>query len=223
MASYQTKDIRNIALMGHGSEGKTTLMEALLFAAGAIDRQGRVEDGNTVTDYDAEEIKRKISISAAIAPIDWNQKMLNVIDVPGYFDFVGEMMGPLRVVETAAILVSAVSGIAVGTEKAWDYATKNNVGKMFIVNQMDRDHADFMKVQTQLRERFGNSVVPILLPIGDGPATAAWSTSWKTRRTSASTRASPRKFPCPLKWPTISPWPWRKSPRPPRWRMTTSP
>src|SRR5699024_1817272 len=117
MASYQTKDIRNIALMGHGSEGKTTLMEALLFAAGAIDRQGRVEDGNTVTDYDAEEIKRKISISAAIAPIDWNQKMLNVIDVPGYFDFVGEMMGPLRVVETAAILVSAVSGIAVGTEK----------------------------------------------------------------------------------------------------------
>ena len=124
MASYQTKDIRNIALMGHGSEGKTTLMEALLFAAGAIDRQGRVEDGNTVTDYDAEEIKRKISISAAIAPIDWNQKMLNVIDVPGYFDFVGEMMGPLRVVETAAILVNAVSGITVGTEKAWDYATK---------------------------------------------------------------------------------------------------
>ena len=102
---------------------------ALLFAAGAIDRQGRVEDGNTVTDYDAEEIKRKISISAAIAPIDWNQKMLNVIDVPGYFDFVGEMMGPLRVVETAAILVSAVSGIAVGTEKGLDYATKNNVAK----------------------------------------------------------------------------------------------
>lgn len=168
MASYQTKDIRNIALMGHGSEGKTTLMEALLFAAGAIDRQGRVEDGNTVTDFDAEEIKRKISISAAIAPIDWNEKMLNVIDVPGYFDFVGEMMGPLRVVETAAILVSAVSGIAVGTEKAWDFATKNNVAKMFIVNQMDRDHANFMKIQAQLRERFGNSVVPILLPIGDG-------------------------------------------------------
>ena len=169
MASYQTKDIRNVALMGHGSEGKTTLMEALLFAAGAIDRQGRVEDGNTVTDFEAEEIKRKISISAAIAPIDWNQKMLNVIDVPGYFDFVGEMMGPLRVVETAAILVSAVGGIAVGTEKAWNYATKNNVGKMFIVNQMDRDHADFMKVQAHLRERFGNSVVPILLPIGNGP------------------------------------------------------
>ena len=96
MANYQTKDIRNIALMGHGSEGKTTLMEALLFAAGAIDRQGRVEDGNTVTDFDAEEIKRKISISAATAPIEWNQKMLNFIDVPGYFDFIGEMMGGKR-------------------------------------------------------------------------------------------------------------------------------
>ncbi|NLO86206.1 MAG: elongation factor G [Clostridiales bacterium] len=168
MASYQTKDIRNLALMGHGSEGKTTLMEALLFAAGAIDRQGRVEDGNTVTDFEAEEVKRGISISAAIAPIDWNQKMLNVIDLPGYFDFVGETMGPLRVVETAAILVSAVGGIAVGTEKAWSYATKNNVGKMFIVNQMDRDHADFSKVESDLRARYGNSVVPIFLPIGAG-------------------------------------------------------
>ena len=168
MASYETKNIRNIALMGHGSEGKTTLMEALLFAAGAIDRQGRTEDGNTVTDFEAEEIKRKISISAAVAPIDWNQKMLNVIDVPGYFDFVGEAMGPLRVVETAAILVSAVNGIAVGTEKAWALATKNNVAKMFVVNQMDRDHADFMKVATALREQFGNSVCPIILPIGSG-------------------------------------------------------
>ncbi len=168
MATYQTKDIRNIALMGHGSEGKTTLMEALLFAAGAIDRQGRVEDGNTVTDFDAEEIKRKISISAATAPIEWNQKKLNFIDIPGYFDFIGEMMGPLRVVETAAILVNAVGGVAVGTEKAWNYATKNGVGRMFIVNQMDRDHADFMKVQGQLRDTFGSSVVPLFLPIGAG-------------------------------------------------------
>ena len=169
MASYETKEIRNIALMGHGSEGKTTLMEALLFAAGVTDRQGRVEDGTTVTDFDPEEIKRHISISAAIAPIDWNKKMLNVIDVPGYFDFIGEMFGPLRVVETAAILVSAVSGVAVGTEKAWKYASDNHVGKMFIVNQMDRDHADFNKTVRQLRDLYGNTVVPILLPIGNGP------------------------------------------------------
>ena len=168
MASYETKNIRNIALMGHGSEGKTTLMEALLFAAGVTDRQGRVEDGTTVTDFDPEEAKRHISISAAIAPIDWNQKMLNVIDVPGYFDFIGEMMGPLRVVETAAILVNAVGGVAVGAEKAYQYAVKNNVGRMFIVSQMDRDHANFQKIVAQLREMYGNTVVPILLPIGNG-------------------------------------------------------
>ena len=168
MANYETKDIRNIALMGHGSEGKTTLMEALLFAAGVTDRQGKVDDGTTVTDFDPEEIRRHISISAATAPIDWKQKMLNIIDVPGYFDFIGEMMGPLRVVETAAILVNAVGGVAVGTEKAWKYATDNHVGKMFIVNQMDRDHADFQKTVNQIRDMFGSSAVPILLPIGNG-------------------------------------------------------
>lgn len=197
MASYQTKDIRNIALMGHGSEGKTTLMEALLFAAGAIDRQGRVEDGNTVTDFEQEEIKRGISISAAIAPIDWNQKMLNVIDVPGYFDFIGEMMGPLRVVETAAILVSAVGGIAVGTEKAWNCAAKSNVGKMFIVNQMDRDHADFMKVQAQLRERFGNSVVPIMLPIGSGAGFTGVVNVLENKAYERVNKGKPKEVPVP--------------------------
>ncbi len=197
MANYQTKDIRNIALMGHGGEGKTTLMESLLFAAGAIDRQGRVEDGNTVTDYDAEEIKRKISISAAIAPIEWNKKSLNIIDIPGYFDFIGEMMGPLRVVETAAILVSAVSGIAVGTEKAWDYATRNNVGKMLIVNQMDRDHADFMKVQAQLRERFGSSVVPIMLPIGAGSGFKGVVNVLENKAYEYAGKGKPREIPVP--------------------------
>ncbi|MEA4927280.1 MAG: elongation factor G [Candidatus Limiplasma sp.] len=169
MANYETKNIRNIALMGHGSEGKTTLTEALLFAAGITDRQGKVEDGTTVTDFDPEETRRHISISAATAPIEWNQKMINVIDVPGYFDFIGEMMGPLRVVETAAIVVNAVNGVNVGAEKAWKYASDNNVGKMFIVNQMDRDHANFEKTVAQLRDMFGTSVVPILLPIGNGP------------------------------------------------------
>ena len=129
-------------------------MEALLYAAGITDRQGRVEDGTTVTDFDPEETKRHISISAATAPIDWKQKMLNVIDVPGYFDFIGEMMGPLRVVETAAIVVNAVGGVAVGTEKAWAYASKYNVGKMFIVNQMDREHGvlPVAALRTSIRE-----------------------------------------------------------------------
>ena len=168
MADYKTKDIRNIALLGHGSEGKTTLTEAMLFAAGMIDRQGKVESGNTVTDFDPEENKRTISISAATAPVEWKGTKINVIDVPGYFDFIGEMMGPLRVVETAAIVVGAVSGLTVGAEKAWAYAKKNNVARMFIVNRMDAENANYERTIEQLREKFGSSVVPVLLPMGDG-------------------------------------------------------
>ena len=197
MANYQTKDIRNIALMGHGSEGKTTLMEALLFAAGAIDRQGRVEDGNTVTDFDPEEIKRGISISAATAPIEWKQKMINIVDVPGYFDFIGEAMGPLRVVETAGIVVSAVGGISVGAEKAWKLATKNHVAKMFIVNQMDREHADFHKVEAALREKFGNSVVPILLPIGDGADFKGVVNVLENKAYERTNKGEPKEIPVP--------------------------
>ena len=194
MANYQTK---NIALMGHGSEGKTTLTEALLFAAKAIDRQGRVEDGNTVTDFDPEEIKRGISISAATAPIEWKQKMINIVDVPGYFDFIGEAMGPLRVVETAGIVVSAVGGISVGAEKAWKLATKNHVAKMFIVNQMDREHADFHKVEAALREKFGNSVVPILLPIGDGADFKGVVNVLENKAYERTNKGEPKEIPVP--------------------------
>ena len=197
MANYQTKDIRNIALMGHGSEGKTTLTEALLFAAKAIDRQGRVEDGNTVTDFDPEEIKRGISISAATAPIEWKQKMINIVDVPGYFDFIGEAMGSLRVVETAGIVVSAVGGISVGAEKAWKLATKNHVAKMFIVNQMDREHADFHKVEAALREKFGNSVVPILLPIGDGADFKGVVNVLENKAYERTNKGEPKEIPVP--------------------------
>ncbi len=168
MAEVMTSNIRNIALMGHGSEGKTTLTEAMLFAAGMIDRQGKVEDGTTVSDFDAEEKKRGFSIGAAYAPIKWNDKVINTIDVPGYFDFVGEMMGPLRVVETAVIVIGGVNGLSVGAEKAWDYAGEHHLGRMFIVNQMDREHANFEKITAQLREKYGASVVPILLPLGEG-------------------------------------------------------
>ena len=169
MADYGTQDLRNIALLGHGSEGKTTLTEAMLFAAGTIDRQGKVEDGGTVTDFDPEEIKRGISISAAVAPVEWKKSKLNLVDVPGYFDFIGEIFGSLRVVQTAAIVVGSVSGLSVGAEKAWDYAGQNRVGRMFIVNQMDRENADFTKVLNELREKYGTSVVPLIVPIGAGP------------------------------------------------------
>ena len=168
MADYQTKSIRNIALLGHGGEGKTTLTESMLYAAGLIDRQGKVENGTTVSDYDPEESKRGFSISAAVAPIAWKNNKINVIDVPGYFDFIGEMIGALRVVETAGIVVGAVSGVTVGAEKAWSYAAKNNVCRMFIVNRMDTENADYNKVLDALRDKFGSSVVPLLLPIGQG-------------------------------------------------------
>ncbi len=168
MADYQTTAIRNIALVGHGSEGKTTLTEAMLFAAGHVDRQGKVDDGNTVSDYDPEEIKRKISIGTAIAPVEWNKTKINVVDVPGYFDFVGEMIGAMRVVKTACIVVGAVSGVTVGAEKAWDAAKGNGVARMFIVNRMDTENADFEKVVEQLRDKFGTSVAPLVIPIGAG-------------------------------------------------------
>jgi elongation factor G len=166
MADYGTKDIRNIALMGHGSEGKTTLTESMLFAAGNIDRQGKVEDGTTTTDHDPEEIRRGISISAAVAPVEWKDIKINVIDVPGYFDFVGESMGPLRVAGTVAIVVSSVGSLTVGAEKAWNAAGKQGIGQMFIINQMDRENADFDKVLNSLRDHFGSSIIPLLVPIG---------------------------------------------------------
>ncbi|MCQ2453144.1 MAG: elongation factor G, partial [Clostridia bacterium] len=169
MADYMTNCIRNIALMGHGGEGKTTLTEAMLYAAKIIDRQGKVEDGTTTTDFEPEEIRRKCSISAALAPIDWNDKMLNIVDVPGYFDFVGETVGPLRVVETACIVVSAASGLTVGAEKAFTRAVKSGVGRMYVINQMDRENVSFSNTLQQLRERHGSCVVPVLIPIGEGP------------------------------------------------------
>ncbi|MBQ9325830.1 MAG: elongation factor G [Clostridia bacterium] len=170
MAEYTTTNIRNIALMGHGGEGKTTLTEAMLFAAHLIDRQGKVEDGNTVSDFDPEEIKRTCSISASVAPVDWAGKTMNIIDVPGYFDFAGEMTGPIRVVETAGIVMSAVTGVSVGSEKAFKLADQHKVCKMLIINQMDREHVNFENVLNALRERHGSSVVPVLAPLGEGPS-----------------------------------------------------
>lgn len=165
MKSYAIDKIRNIAIVGHGNEGKTTLTEAMLFNAGATDRFGRVEDGTTTTDYDSEEIKRQISISAALAPLEWNNHKINIIDVPGYFDFVGEMIEALRVADGAVIVVGAVSGMAVGTEKAWDYCEKYGTPRMIFVNQMDREHANYMKVIDQLKEKYGTAIVPFHIPI----------------------------------------------------------
>ena len=166
MKDYMVKDIRNIAVLGHGSEGKTTLVESMLYAAGVTDRQGRVEDGNTVSDYDPEEIKRHISISASVAPIEIHGKKLNLIDVPGYFDFAGEMSGPLHAVEGAVIVLSAATGISTGFEKAWNATAKHGLARIIAVSQVDREHINYRKVLDDLRSTYGNCIIPTVLPIG---------------------------------------------------------
>ena len=165
MKDYQAKNIRNLSVVGHGSEGKTTLVEALLFTAGAIDRQGRVEDGSTTTDYDPEEIRRQISITAAMAPLEWKETKINLIDIPGYFDFAGEQVGPMAVCEAALITVGAVSGLTVGAEKAWAMCDKTHTSRMIVINQMDRENANFTKALGTITAKYGSHIAPIEVPI----------------------------------------------------------
>ena len=166
MKYYKTENLRNIGLFGHGSAGKTTIAEAMLFNTGVLDRFGKVDDGNTVTDFDPEEIKRKISISAATAPCDWKECRINAIDTPGYFDFVGEAVASLKVVDGAVIALDSIGGVEVGAEKAWDFVNEGKKACMFFVNKLDRENASFSKVVEQLRGVFGNKIVPFALPIG---------------------------------------------------------
>jgi elongation factor G len=164
MKDYHTDNLRNIALIGHGSEGKTALAEAMQLVTGAIDRVGGVMD------YDPEEQKREISIGAAIAPVEWKDVKINLIDVPGYFDFIGEMMGPLSVADTALIVMGATSGLNVGTEKAFYYTGKYAVPRVVVVNAMDKENADYDKCVSALTEKYGAVIAPILLPIMAGGA-----------------------------------------------------
>ena len=168
MKDYGSEKIRNVCLLAHGGAGKTTLAEAMLFNTGALDRFGKVVDGTTTTDYDPEEIKRKVSISTALAPCEWKDHKINVIDTPGYFDFVGEVKQGIRVSDAAVILVSGKSGVAVGTEKSWAYAKEQGMPKMFFVNKLDEENADFFKVLEQLVSIFGKGVIAFEIPIVEG-------------------------------------------------------
>jgi elongation factor G len=168
MKEYAAKDIRNVAVLGHGGEGKTTLVEAMLYSAGLVDRMGRTDDGSTAMDYDPEETRRHISISMSMAPVEWKGAKVNILDIPGYFDMMGEMVGALRAAEGAVIVASAVSGLSVGAEKAWDNCARHNVARMFAVNQMDRENANFNKAVDGLKAKYGPKIAPIQLPIMDG-------------------------------------------------------
>ena len=165
MAQYTAENIRNIALAGHGSAGKTSLAEALLFKAGATDRLGKVLDANTVCDFDPEEIKRQVSVSLAVAPLIWKDRKINLIDTPGLFDFAAGMYEGVRAANNVLIALSGKSGVSVGTEKAYRMAKNAKKPAMFCVTKLDRDNADFYKVLEQLKTVFGPSVCPVVVPV----------------------------------------------------------
>lgn len=166
MKQYPADRIRNIGLFAHGGAGKTSLAEALLFDTKSTTRLGKVEEGNTVTDFDPDEIKRGISVSAAVAPVEWRDTKINIIDAPGYADFIGDMKSALRVADAAIILIDASAGVEVGTEQAWRLAEERGIPRMIFINKMDRENADFGRALASARAAFGNAVAPIQFPIG---------------------------------------------------------
>lgn len=174
MKNYEAKNIRNVTIAGHASKGKTTLTEALIYIAGATERFGKVTEGNTVTDYDAEEKKRTLSTSSAVAPVEYKGKKINYIDTPGLFDFAEGMAEGIRAAETAVIVVSARSGIAVGDEKAFRSAGSRNMARIFVTTKMEDERADFYKVFNEMVAKFGTMVCPIVVPVISGGHVAAY-------------------------------------------------
>jgi elongation factor G len=167
MKTYEPTAIRNILLVGHGGAGKTTLAEALLFASGATTRMGSVEDGNTVTDFEPEETQKQISVSVAMAPVEWRDVKLNLVDAPGYADFIGDVRAALRAVDACLFVVSAVDGVEVQHEVVWELAVEQGLPRAFFVNKMDRERASFQRTLDQLVQSFGTQVAPLQFPIGE--------------------------------------------------------
>jgi elongation factor G len=166
MPSYGLDNIRNIVLLSHGGAGKTSISEAMLFDTGAINRLGKVDDGSTTSDYEPDEIKRKISINLSLLPCEWRDNKINVIDAPGYMDFIGEVKAGMRVSDSAVIVVDATSGVEVGTEMVWDYCEESKLPRLIFVNKMDRENADFAKVVGDMKAKLGARCVPLQLAIG---------------------------------------------------------
>ena len=165
MDVFRSDRIRNVVLLGHGGSGKTSLVEAMAYLSGITNRLGKVTDGNTVSDYDKEEIKRKFSITTSVVPIEWGKVKINVLDTPGYFDFVGEVEEAVAAADAAIIVVSGKAGVQVGTQKAWEMCEKYNLPRMFFVTEMDLDHVSYRKVVEDLTELYGKKIAPIHMPI----------------------------------------------------------
>lgn len=166
MQNFSMDKIRNVALISHGGAGKTSLVEAMLYTTGTVNRLGNIEAGNTTTDFDPDEIKRQVTIGTALAPLEWKGVKINLLDTPGFFDFVGEVQGALRVADSAIVVVCAVSGVEVGTEKVWDYADDYQLPRLVYINKIDRENANFDAALEQLRKFFGLKVFPLQFPLG---------------------------------------------------------
>ncbi len=166
MREYPPAQLRNVGLFSHGGAGKTTLAEALLLHAGAITRMGSVEDGNTTTDFDPEEVRRRMSVSLAVAPLEWRGYKINLLDAPGYADFYGEVAQAMRTADSALVLVDGVAGAQVGTDAVWKRAEEAHLPRAVVINKLDRENADYQGVLSALRERYGKAVVPVSFPIG---------------------------------------------------------
>ena len=165
MKVYSTDEIRNVVLLGHGGSGKTSLAEAMLYVSGATNRMGKISESNTVSDFDKEEQKRGFSISTSLVPIEWEKAKINILDTPGYFDFVGEVEEAVSAADAAVIVVSGKAGVQVGTEKAWELCDKYNLPRMIYVTEMDVDDASFRQVVADLTERYGKKIAPHFQPI----------------------------------------------------------
>src|SRR5919109_1076445 len=159
--------IRSLGIVGHGGVGKTSLVEAMLFAAGAVTRLGKIDDGTTTTDFDPDEIKRKISINTAVAHCDWKGHHVNLVDTPGYGDFIADARAALRVVEAAVVVVDAVAGVQVQTEKVWKFASEYDLPRAIVVNRLDRERADFFRTLDSLTRRLKGRIVPLHVPVGE--------------------------------------------------------
>ena len=169
--SYETKNIRNICLIGHGNNGKTSLAESMLYCTGAIDRMGKVAEGNTVCDYDPEETSRQITIATSVAPVNYNGVKMNVLDCPGYFDFVGDVLCALRAVECGMIVTSAkdtAEGLPVGGQRSWNYLKNAKLPVMFCISKCNEEHGDYFKALETLKGKYGGIVCPVTIPTSDG-------------------------------------------------------
>ncbi|HLI09446.1 MAG TPA: elongation factor G [Ktedonobacteraceae bacterium] len=170
MKVYRAEQIRNVALISHVGAGKTSLVDAALYDSGAVTRQGKVDDGSSVSDFDPDELKRHMSLNVKVLPVEWKNTKINLIDTPGYADFVGEVKAGLRVADAALVVVTAEKGVEVGTELTWQYADERDLPRMVVVNKLDRENTSFDQALDSLRKQFGLKVVPLQIPIGEQTA-----------------------------------------------------